>query len=87
LRTLGYVVGQNITIEYRWAEGKSERLHGFAAELVVLKLDVIVTPGGLATRAVQQTGTMIPIVIAAADDLSLRASYPASRALVGTPRG
>ena len=68
LRALGYVEGQNILIEYRWADGKNERLPGFAAELVNLKLDIIVTHGGEATRAVQQVTTTIPIVIAAADD-------------------
>ncbi len=68
LRELGYVVGQNITIECRWADGKNERLPGFAAELVNLKLDVIVTHGVVATRAVKQATTTIPIVIAAADD-------------------
>jgi ABC-type uncharacterized transport system substrate-binding protein len=68
LRALGYIVGQNITIDYRWADGKNERLPGFAAELVDLKLDIIVTHGGEATRAVQQATTTIPIVIAAADD-------------------
>ena len=68
LRALGYVVGENIAIEYRWADGKNERLPGFAAELVNLKLDIIVTHGGAATRAVQQASTTIPIVIAAADD-------------------
>ena len=68
LRALGYVVGQNITIEYRWADGKNERLSGFAAELVNLKLDVIVTHGVVATHAVKQATTTIPIVIAAADD-------------------
>jgi putative ABC transport system substrate-binding protein len=68
LRALGYVVGQNITIEYRWAEGNNERLPAFAAELVNLKLDVIVTHGVVATRAVKQATTAIPIVIAAADD-------------------
>ena len=68
LRALGYILGQNITIEYRWADGKNERLTGFAAELVNLKLDIIVTHGGEATRAVQQVTTTIPIVIAAADD-------------------
>ncbi len=68
LRALGYVVGQNITIEYRWADGKNERLPGFAAELVQLKPDIIVTHGMAATRAVQQASTTIPIVIAAADD-------------------
>jgi putative ABC transport system substrate-binding protein len=68
LRALGYVVGQNITIEYRWGDGKNERLPGFAAELVNLKLDVIVTHGVVATRAVGQASATIPIVIAAADD-------------------
>ncbi|MGH9649100.1 MAG: hypothetical protein ACRD3I_01390, partial [Terriglobales bacterium] len=42
LRDLGYVEGKNITIEFRWAEGKYERLPGLAAELVQLKVDVIV---------------------------------------------
>jgi putative tryptophan/tyrosine transport system substrate-binding protein len=82
LRALGYVVGQNITIEYRWAEGKNERLPGFATELVNLKLDVIVTHGVVATRTVQQATTMIPIVIAAADD-PLAAGLVASLARPG----
>jgi putative tryptophan/tyrosine transport system substrate-binding protein len=68
LHALGYVVGQNITIEYRWADGRNERLAGFAAELVDLRLDIIVTHGGAATRAVQQATATIPIIIAAADD-------------------
>jgi len=82
LRALGYVVGHNITIEYRWADGQNERLPGFAAELVNLKLDVIVTHGGVATRAVQQASTTIPIVIAAADD-PLAAGLVASLARPG----
>jgi putative ABC transport system substrate-binding protein len=82
LHALGYVVGQNITIEYRWADGKNERLPGFAAELVNLKLDIIVTHGGVATRAVQQASTTIPIVIAAADD-PLAAGLVASLARPG----
>jgi putative tryptophan/tyrosine transport system substrate-binding protein len=82
LRALGYVVGQNITIEYRWADGKNERLPGFAAELVNLKLDVIVTHGMAATRAAQQASTTIPIVIAAADD-PLAAGLVASLARPG----
>jgi putative ABC transport system substrate-binding protein len=82
LSALGYVVGQNITIEYRWADGKNERLPGFAAELVNLKLDVIVTHGGVATRAVQQASTTTPIVIAAADD-PLAAGLVASLARPG----
>src|SRR5213593_3757991 len=53
LRDLGYVEGKNIAIEYRWAEGKSARLPLLAAELVHLKVDVIVTQGEVATRAVK----------------------------------
>ena len=68
LRALGYVVGHNITIEYRWADGRNERLPGFANELVGLRLDLIVTHGVVATRAVKEATTTIPIVIAAADD-------------------
>jgi putative tryptophan/tyrosine transport system substrate-binding protein len=68
LRRLGYVEGQNISIEYRWADGKNDRLPGFAGELVGLKLDVIVTHGVVATRAVRQASATIPIVIAAAGD-------------------
>src|SRR5258707_10032085 len=68
LRALGYHVAQNITIEYRWADGRNEQLPGFAAELVNLKLDGIVTHGVVPTRAVKQASTTIPIVIAAADD-------------------
>jgi putative ABC transport system substrate-binding protein len=49
LRKLGYVEGQNIIIDYRFADGKSERLPGLAAELVALKVNVIVTTGNSAT--------------------------------------
>ena len=47
LRELGYVQGQSVAIEYRWAERKSERLPELATELVRLKVDVIVTAGGV----------------------------------------
>ena len=46
LRELGYIEGQNIAIEYRYAEGKRDRYSEFAAELVRLKVDIIVTAGG-----------------------------------------
>src|SRR5262245_51495021 len=46
LRDLGYVEGKNIVIEYRWADGRLERLSRLASELVTLKVDVIVTSGG-----------------------------------------
>ena len=49
LRELGYVEGQNIAIEYRYAEGKRDRVPELAAELVGLKMDLIVVAGGLRT--------------------------------------
>ena len=69
LRDLGYVEGRNLVIEYRDAEGKGERLPALAAELVALKVDVIVTDGGTVTAlaAQQATGT-VPIVFAGVGD-------------------
>ncbi len=64
LRELGYVEGKNIVIEYRWAEGKFERWPALAAELVSLKVDVIVTPGAGATRPAKEATNTIPIVMA-----------------------
>jgi putative ABC transport system substrate-binding protein len=63
LRELGYVEGQNIAIEYRFAEGRPERLPGFAAELLGLKVDIIVTPNPTATQAAQQATRTVPIVM------------------------
>jgi len=68
LRQLGYVEGKNIVIEYRYAEGKGERLPDLAAELVQLKVDVIVTTSAGATLAAKKARGTIPIVIAAAAD-------------------
>jgi len=65
LRELGYVDGENITIEYRYADGKPERLPGFAAELVHVKVDVIVTGGPTATRPAKNATDTVPIVMAA----------------------
>jgi putative ABC transport system substrate-binding protein len=68
LRDLGYAEGQNILIEYRWAEGRYDRLPDLAAELVRLKVDVILTsgtPGALAAKRATQT---IPIVMAVIGD-------------------
>src|SRR6266852_3267101 len=62
LRELGYVEGQTIAIEYRFAEGQPERLPGLAAELVRLKVDVIVTTAGPAPPAAKQATSTIPIV-------------------------
>ncbi len=66
LREIGYVEGQNIVIEYRWAEGKRERFADLAAELVRLKVDVIVTGVDRALEAARRSTTTIPIVVATA---------------------
>jgi putative ABC transport system substrate-binding protein len=68
LRQLGYVEGKNIVIEYRYAEGKPERRPDLAAELVQLKVDVIVTIGPGATLAAKKASATIPIVFASAND-------------------
>ena len=63
LRALGYVDGQTIIIEYRWAEGRLDRLPALAAELVALPVNVLVTTQGMLTvRAAQKATTTIPIV-------------------------
>jgi ABC-type uncharacterized transport system substrate-binding protein len=68
LRELGYVEGKNIVIEYRWAEGKTERLPDLAAELVRLKVDIIVTAGPAVTRPVKEATSTIPIVMSFDND-------------------
>jgi putative tryptophan/tyrosine transport system substrate-binding protein len=68
LRELGYIEGKTISIEWRHAEGKFDRLPALATELVRLKVDVIVTGGGNATRAVKQATSTIPIVMAQSGD-------------------
>ena len=64
LRDLGYAEGKNITIEYRWGQGNLDRLRDLAAELVRVKVDVIVTGGSIATRAAKEATHNIPIVMA-----------------------
>ncbi|HEX9146175.1 MAG TPA: ABC transporter substrate-binding protein [Candidatus Binatia bacterium] len=68
LRELGYVEGKNIVIEYRWAEGKLDRLPGLAAELVRLNVDVIVAGGSTSTGAARKATSKIPIVMAQVND-------------------
>lgn len=68
LRDLGYEEGRNLLIEYRWAERKLDRLPGLAAELVGLKVDLIVTHGSPGSRAAKQATTTIPIVIPVVGD-------------------
>jgi len=67
LRELGWIEGRTIAIEYRWAEGRSERFAEIAAELVRLKVDVIVTGQSL-VPALKQVTSVIPIVMAVAND-------------------
>jgi putative tryptophan/tyrosine transport system substrate-binding protein len=64
LNKLGYIEGKNITIEYRYADGKEDRLPVLAAELVGLNVDVIVTSGPQATRPAKEATATIPIVMA-----------------------
>ena len=63
LRELGYVEGKNVVFEYRWADGNLDRLRALAGELVRLKVDVIVTTGGISTRAAKEATATIPIVM------------------------
>src|SRR5215472_851728 len=67
LNELGWVEGRTVGIEYRWADGRSERFAEIAAEFVRLKVDVIVT-SGLAVPAAKQVTSVIPIVFAVASD-------------------
>jgi len=62
MRELGWIDGRNVAIEYRWAEGRSERLTQIAAEFVRLKVDVIVTQGTPPTLAAKKATAVIPIV-------------------------
>src|SRR4029453_3645311 len=68
LRDLGYGEGQNLVVEYRWANGRGERLPDLAAELVNLKVDVIVASGTPAPLAAKNATKTIPIVMASAGD-------------------
>jgi putative ABC transport system substrate-binding protein len=68
LRELGYVEGRNLVIEYRSADGRAERFSDLAAELVRLKVDLIVTRGTPATRAVKNATGTIPVVMATMGD-------------------
>jgi putative ABC transport system substrate-binding protein len=65
---LGYIEGKNIVIEYRYAEGKGDRLSDFVAEFVRSKVDIIVTGNTIAVRAAMQLTGTIPIVMAGTGD-------------------
>jgi putative tryptophan/tyrosine transport system substrate-binding protein len=68
LRDLGYIEGHNLVIEYRYAEGKPERLPALAAELVALKVDVIVASSTVGALAAKQATRTLPIVLVGAAD-------------------
>ena len=68
MRELGYVEGRNLVIEWRFADGRNERLLDLATELVQLKVDVILVAGTPATSAAQKTTTTIPIVMGNTND-------------------
>ena len=77
LRDFGYVEGQNVAVEYRWAEGRYERFPALIAELLALKVDVIVTAGTPAAQAVKRASSTIPLVMIAVGD-------PVGTGLVGS---
>jgi len=77
LQELGHTEGRSITIEYRWAEGKPERLPALAADLVRLKVDVIVVGGNEVIRTVTEATTAIPVVMPVSTD-------PVGRGLVAS---
>ena len=84
LRELGYIEGQNIAIEYRYAEGKNDRLPELAAELVRLKVDIIVVAAGDPTiQAAKNATKTIPIVMAGQGSDPVRAGFVESLARPG----
>jgi ABC-type uncharacterized transport system substrate-binding protein len=68
LRELGWIESRNVAVEYRYGEGRNERFAEIAAELVRLKVDIIVTLGTLPVAALKQAKSVIPIVFAVAGD-------------------
>jgi putative ABC transport system substrate-binding protein len=85
LRDLGYIEGQNIAIEYRYAEGKNDRLPGLATELVRLKVDVIVAAAGdMTIRAAKNATKTIPIVMTGTGSDPVRAGHVESLARPGS---
>jgi putative tryptophan/tyrosine transport system substrate-binding protein len=83
LRELGYAEGQNLVIEFRNAEGKTDRLPGLAAELVRLNMDVVVVATDPATRAVKEASAKTPIVMVSVNYDPVELGYIASLARPG----
>jgi putative ABC transport system substrate-binding protein len=79
LRELGYVEGQTIVLELRWAEGRSERMPELVAELVGLKVDVLVVVGSAAALAAKNATQTIPIVLVAVNPVVLGLADSLSR--------
>jgi len=84
LRDVGYADGQNLTSEFRNAEGRTDRLPGLAAELVRLNVDVVVVASDPATRAVKEASAKIPIVMVSVNYDPAELGYIASLARPGT---
>jgi len=84
MRELGYVEGRNLTIEFRNAEGRTDRLPGLAAELVRLDVDVVVVATDPATRAVTEASVTIPTVIVSVNYDPVKLGYIDSLARPGT---
>jgi putative tryptophan/tyrosine transport system substrate-binding protein len=82
LRELGWIVGHNIVVEYRWSEGRYDRLRDMAEELVRLNVDVIVAPSSVYAEAAKQATSTIPIVFAVHAD-PIGSSHVASLARPG----
>jgi putative ABC transport system substrate-binding protein len=82
LHTLGYLEGQNVLLEYRWSEGRQERLPSLAEELVRLKVDLIVTISAPAILALKRATATIPIVFAGTSD-PIRSGFAVSLAHPG----
>lgn len=83
LRDLGWVEGQNIVVEYRWTEGRFDRLPSLVEELVRLKVDLLVAPTSIYTGAAKRTTSTIPIVFASHAD-PIGSGHVASLARPGT---
>jgi putative ABC transport system substrate-binding protein len=71
LKELGYIEGKNLTLEYRWAEGKADQLPRLAAQLVGLGLDVVVADGSRPTEALKAANRTIPIVMQSGNVIEL----------------
>jgi putative ABC transport system substrate-binding protein len=87
LRDLGWVEGQNIVIEYRWTQGRFDRLPSLVEELVRLKVDLIVAPTSIYTGAAKRVTATIPSSSRATRTRSTAATSQALRVRAATPRG